>query len=364
MITISKVKIPSSTEKIIARILGSGKLVQGEYVKKIEEAIKKRCKAKHAVATNSGTSALHSALYACGITSGDEVITTPFTFIATANSIVMAGARPVFVDIDEKTYNIDPSSIESAISKKTKAILIVDLYGQPADYNLVRQVANKYNLKIIEDAAQSIDAEYRSKKVGSYADLTTFSFYATKNLMAGEGGMVLTNNPVYAEKVKLFRHHGQRESSNYEYLDVGYNYRMTDLHAVIGMDQLRNLDYLTKKRRSIANEYNNAFRNIPGIITPFVPDYIKHVYHQYTIRVAKEFSMNRDQLLIYLEKRGIQARIYYPKPLYCFNHLKSLKNKFNQKSIDKIAQQVLSIPVHPYLTDQEVKYIINCIVNI
>lgn len=363
MITISSPQVGKNEIKLVTEVLKSGQLVQGPKVKLLEEEFIKLTKAKFAVATNNGTSALHSALYAIGITPGDEVITTPFTFIATANSILMQGGVPVFADIDEKTFNIDPDSIEQLITKKTKAILVVNLYGQSADYDKINKIARKHKLIVIEDAAQSVSAKYGKKTSGNLADIACFSLYATKNLMCAEGGMVTTNNKEYYEKMKFFRHHGQSETKRYYYHDIGYNYRLSDLHAAIGLCQFQTLTDMNKKRRNIAKRYNIALSNIKGLITPYLQPGSEHVYHQYTIRITNEYKHSREEFQNLLLENSIQTNIYYPIPLYEFDHLKvGLRRKL--PVTEEITKQVLSIPVHPNLSDKDVEKIIKTIKSI
>lgn len=364
MITLAKLIIGKEEKEMILQVLDSGMLTQGEKVSRLERELADLCQVKHAVVTNSGTSALHTTLYSLGIQPGDEVITTPFTFISTTNAMLMMKAKPVFVDIDQCTFNIDSSKIEKAVNKKTKVIVAVNLYGQPADYLNINRIAKKYDLKVVEDAAQSINAVYKGKKSGSLANIGCFSFYATKNIMCGEGGALMTNNKDYAERAKRFRHHGQNEKIKYEYLDIGCNYRLTDIQAAIALAQLKRLDRITKKRREIAALYNQAFGNVKGLITPFVSPGCAHVYHQYTLRVTKDFKLSRDELKTYLGKRGIASGVYYPKPLYYYSHLRKYAPKGGCRRVEKVCQEVLSLPAHPLLTKLEVDYIINTILEI
>lgn len=363
IITISQPIIKKEEFNAVNKVLSSKRIAQGPKVAELEEWFIKLCGTRYAIATNNGTSALHTALFAIGITSHNEIITTPFTFIATANSILMVRATPVFVDIEEKTFNIDPKQIEKAITKKTKAIITVDLYGQPADYDQINKIAKKFKLIIIEDAAQSINANYQGKKSGNLGDIGCFSLYATKNIMCGEGGMITTNNKNFYERAKLFRNHGQPEGKRYDYIDLGYNYRMTDILAAIAIEQLKKVNQITKKRQENAKRYDRAFRHIKGLVTPYVGKDRTHAYHQYTLRITDKFNITRDELKMYLEKKGIQSNIYYPKPLYYFNHLKKYKRD-NYKTAERISKEVLSIPVHPLLTNREIDYIIDTITSI
>lgn len=364
MIPISKPIIKNEEKKALLKVLESGILAQGNEVKKLEQYFSKICGSKYAIAVNNGTSALHTALHSIGIKKGDEIITTPFTFVATANSVLMVGAKPIFVDIDEKTFNIDPKKIEAKITKKTKAILVVNLYGQPCDYDEILKIAEKNNLLVIEDAAQSIGAIYKNKMSGNLADISCFSFYATKNIMSGEGGMITTNDETYSNKAKLFRHHGQDEKTKYFYADLGYNYRMMDLQAAIAYVQLQRLKSITKKRQLNAQKYNKAFNKINGLITPSCDKNSTHVYHQYTLRITKDYPLTREEFINYLNKNNIQTNIYYPAPLFNFPHLSSNNYKISDFPVtNQMTKEVVSIPVHPSLTSSEVSFITNTIIN-
>lgn len=365
MIPLSKIILDKDEINSVVKVLKTGRLAQAEKVLELEKKFAKFCGTKYAVAVNSGTAALHCGLYACGIKKGDEVITTPFTFVATANPILMVGAKPVFVDIDEKTYNINPDKIESALTKKTKAIIAVNLYGQPADYQKINQIAKKYSIFVIEDAAQSVNARYNNKLSGNLAHIGCFSLYATKNIMSGEGGIITTNNKTYWEKARIFRHHGQKPEKKYQYLDLGYNYRMTDIAAALALSQLKKVDRITKIRQNIAELYNKEFGKIKELITPEAAENCTHVYHQYVLRIRDKSKISRNQFKKLLAKKGIETKIHYPKPLYEFPHLvsdKLLKSAF--PITQKIVNEVLSIPVHPHLTERETKYIIDTVQGI
>jgi perosamine synthetase len=364
MIPIAKPLIGEAEKKLVDEVLDSGMLAQGPRVKVLEEKFAALCRTTCAVAVNSGTAGLHAALYAAGIKPGDEVITTPFTFVATANSILMQGARPVFADIDKDTFNISPEAVEKKITPKTKAILAVDLYGQIYDYQAINRIAKKHGLMVIEDACQAVDAEQGGKMAGSIADIGVFSLYPTKNITSGEGGMITTNNSEYAERAKQFRHHGQSENAQYQYHDLGYNYRMSDLHAAIALAQLTRLEDFTKKRISNAKLLTAGLAGIPGIITPALVPGTKHVFHQYTIRVSG-FRKTRDELVALLRNAGIGCGIYYPQPLHLFPMFKAMGYKPGDFPVaEKAAQEVLSLPVHPSVTEQDIKYIIKTIKSI
>lgn len=362
-ISLSDPLITIQEKKAVMAVLNSKHLAQGKKVRQLEQVFSNLCQTKYALAVNNGTSALHTALYAIGIKNGDEVITTPFTFVATANSILMAGAVPVFVDINKKTYNLDPDKIEKAITKKTKAILVVNLYGLPADYEKINKIAKKYKLLVVEDAAQSIGAEYKSKISGNLADISCFSLYATKNIMCGEGGLITTNNKTYYQKAKLFRHHGQDENKRYYYSGLGYNYRLTDMQAAIALVQLKRLTQISKKRQLNAKQYNNAFSKINGLIIPQIPADRTHVFHQYTLRKENWSQKDREHFQTYMIKEGIQTNIYYPIPLYQFPHLIQGKNTDKFPITDKVVNQVVSLPIHPQLKKSEIKYIIKKVIS-
>ena len=360
MIPIAKPFMDEEEIKAVAKAIRSGTIAQGPKVRELEEKFAKLCSTKYAIAVNSGTAALHTALKATGTKQGDEVITSPFTFIATANTILMQSAKPVFADIDEDTFNIDPKKIEEKITEKTKAIIAVDLYGHLCDYNEIIKIAEKNNLTLIEDACQSVNAEYNQKKAGSFGNIATFSFYATKNITCGEGGMLTTNNKEYAEQAKLFRQHGRSSMTEYEYIKLGYNYRMADICAAILLEQLKKIDLITKKRIENANCLIKGLKEIKGIKVPVVEESNKHVFHQFTIKVEEDFKLSRDELINYLKEKGINTAIYYPKPLHLCEHFRKLGYKEGDFPIaEKISKQVLSLPVHPHLTEEQLNTIIN-----
>ena len=340
----------------VVEVLKSGMIAQGPKVLEFEEKFANWIGAKYGIATNSGTSALHVALLACGIGEGDEVITTPFTFIASGNAIVYTGATPVFADIDLDTYTIDPDSIENLITDKTKAILPVQLYGQAADMDKIREIAEKHDLKIIEDAAQAHGAEYNGEKVGTLGDMACFSFYPTKNMTTSEGGMITTNDEELAKKAQMFRAHGASE--RYHHDEIGYNFRMTDIAAAIGLAQLNVIDEFNNKRISNANYLNEQLKDVEGIVTPKSPDNYKHVYHQYTILVEKG---NRDDWVEFLTNKGIGTGIHYPIPLYNQPIYKKLGIEGDCPLAEKAADNVISLPVHPSLTKEDLDLVVDAV---
>lgn len=340
----------------VVEVLKSGMIAQGPKVMEFEEKFANWIGAKYGIATNSGTSALHVALLACGIGEGDEVITTPFTFIASGNAIVYTGATPVFADIDLDTYTIDPDKIEDLITDKTRAILPVQLYGQAADMDKIREIAEKHDLKIIEDAAQAHGAEYNGEKVGTLGDMACFSFYPTKNMTTSEGGMITTNDEELAKKAQMFRAHGASE--RYHHDEIGYNFRMTDIAAAIGLAQLNVIDEFNNKRISNANYLNEQLKDVEGIVTPKSPDNYKHVYHQYTILVEKG---NRDDWVEFLTNKGIGTGIHYPIPLYNQPIYKKLGIEGDCPLAEKAADNVISLPVHPSLTKEDLDLVVDAV---
>ncbi|MFA5772373.1 MAG: DegT/DnrJ/EryC1/StrS family aminotransferase [Thermoplasmata archaeon] len=351
MIPIAKPILGDEEKKAIASVLESGMLAQGPKVKEFEEKFSKYIGTKYAIATNNGTTALHLGLLAAGVKQGDEVITTPFSFIATATTIIFCGAKPVFVDIDPGTFNIDASKIENAITPKTKAIMPVHLYGLPAEMDRIMEIAKKHDLAIIEDACQAHGAEFNGKRVGAFGDCGCFSFYPTKNMTTGEGGMITTNNEKIAEKTRLLREHGQK--ARYEHVMVGYNYRLTDIHAAVGIEQLKKLEGFNKKRIENAKILSKGVQE--RVEVPYVPPNTRHVYHQYTIKVK-----NRDELKEKLAKDGVSTGIYYPKLIYQYPPM----NKYAMKTkvAEGMVNEVISLPVHPSLSRADLDKIIESVV--
>lgn len=340
----------------VIEVMKSGMIAQGPKVIEFEEKFAEFVGAKYAVSTNSGTSALHVALLAAGIGEGDEVITSPFTFAATGNSILYTGARPVFVDIDSGTFNIDSSQIEDAITDKTKAIMPVQLYGQPSEMDAIMEIAKKHDLIVIEDAAQAHGAEYNGVKVGNLGDMACFSFYPTKNMTTSEGGMITTNNKEFAENAKIFRAHGSAKKYHHDVL--GYNFRMTDIGAAIGVEQLKKIDSFNEKRIANAAYLNEGLADVECVETPILKEGCKHVYHQYTIKIT---DGKRDKFSEYLLENGIGNGIYYPIPLYTQVLYTEMGYDQSLPVTEEIVQEVLSLPVHPNLSKDDLDLIIKVI---
>lgn len=352
MIPISKPYIGEEEKKAVLEVLESGMLVQGPRVAKLEEKFAAVCGTRYAVATSSGTTALHIALLAHGIGPGDEVITTPFTFMASVSSILFTGAKPVFVDIEADTFNINPALVEEAITPRTRAILPVHLYGLACDMDALGAIAARHNLAIIEDACQAVGAEFKGKRVGSFGT-GTFSLYATKNIMSGEGGMITTNDEALAQKCRLLRSHGMQRRYYHDIL--GYNYRMSDLHAAIGLAQIERLEQFTARRQANA-AYLNA--HLKTVLTPQVRPGYRHVWHQYTIRL--DGGRDRDAAVKRLTDAGVGTGIFYPVPASRQAPVTSLGYGDACLPVtEQLTKEVISLPVHPQLSQADLEKIVS-----
>jgi len=351
MISIARPLLSSEEEAAIQRVLASGQLAQGENVAAFERRFAQVCHVREAVALSSGTAALHLAMLAHEIGPGDEVITTAFTFAATANAILLAGATPVFVDIEPDTYTIDPALAEATITSRTKAIVPVHLYGHPCDMQRLVAIAATYGLALIEDACQAHAAKIDGKPVGSFGT-GCFSFYATKNITTGEGGMVTTNDPAIAERVRLLRNHGQTE--RYHHVTLGYNLRMTEMQGALGLVQVEKLERFTEQR--IANAAFLTERLRGSVQTPIVRPGYRHVYHQYTIRVPEQ----RDEWVMHLRSRGIGTAVHYPLAVHQQSFYREHPGTSTRTAAEVClpvtelaAKHVLSLPVHPALSMED-----------
>lgn len=354
--------------KEIVKVLKTDWLTQGPKVEEFEQAIARRCGAKYAVAVSSGTAALHAAYAAAGIGPRDEVITTPLTFAATANAVVYCGGKPVFVDIQADTLNMDPKEIERKITKKTKAIAPVDFAGRPCDYDEILKIAKKHKILVIEDAAHSFGAEYKRKKVGSFADMTILSFHPVKAITTGEGGMVLTDNKDFYEKLKIFRHHGiikkpKNGAWYYEIENPGYNYRLTDFQCALGLSQFKKLNKFIQRRRKIAALYNRALKDIREIIIPAQKNYVKSAWHIYPIQLRLEkLKAGRREVFEFLQKEGIGVQVHYmPLHLHPF-----YQRKFDYRAGDfpvaeKYYERAITLPLFPKMKDGEVEQVVKTV---
>lgn len=349
MIPISRPLLGKEEQEAVLAVLESGQLAQGPRVAEFEQRFAAFCGVKHAIATSSGTTALLAALLSHGVGPGDEVLTTPFTFIASANSVLFTGARPVFVDVDQESYNIDPRLIEEKITERTKALLPVHLYGYPCDMEAIMSIAAEHGLAVIEDACQAHGAAIHGRKVGSYGS-GCFSFYPSKNMTTAEGGMITTDDDEIAERARLIRNHGQ--SQLYLHQTMGYNFRMTELQAALGLVQLQKLPEWNKKRIDNASYLS---QRLSTVITPQVREGYTHVFHQYTVRVGS----HRDKALEKLNGAGIGARVYYPLPVHQQPFYRQLGYNESLPVAERMVQEVLSLPVHPALTQDELDKIVN-----
>jgi dTDP-4-amino-4,6-dideoxygalactose transaminase len=355
--------IKDEVDRAISEVMNSSQFILGSEVSAFEEEIAAYLGARYAIGVASGTDALQLALLACGIGSDDEVITTPFTFIATAETIAKCSAMPVFVDIDPKTYNIDPAKIEPKITQRTKAILPVHLYGQPADMDPILELVRKYHLKVVEDCAQALGTEYRGKKVGSLGDVGCLSFFPSKVLGAyGDGGMVVTNSPEIAEKVKMLRNHGCKEK--YYHLIPGFNSRLDELQAAILRVKLKYLDGWNEARRQKASAYSRLLGEIENIEPPYVAPYSHHIFNYYTIRLnnnpKSQSHSIRNSLQRHLTSQGIATAIYYPLSLHLQDIFKPLgygPASFPQS--ERAQEQVLSLPMYPELAKEQIEDVVS-----
>jgi dTDP-4-amino-4,6-dideoxygalactose transaminase len=346
-------EIKAVTEVLKSGVL-TGRVRSGPWVKKLEDGFSKFVKAKYAFGINSGTSALHLSLMAAGVGPGHEVVVPSFTFISTAEVVALVGAKPIFVDINPMTYNIDPEKIERAITKRTKAIIPVDLYGLPADMKPIREIADRHGLIIVEDAAQAHGATYLDKPVGSFADIACWSFYASKNMTTGEGGMVTTNKEEYADKVPYVRAHGEKE----EYFSsmLGHNFRMPEMEGAVGYVQLQKLPKFLEARRRHATQLTKALESIERLQLPEEPQGSKHSWYLYTVRLNDASGAERDATVQKLRQKNIGATVYYHTPIHMMPYYRQF-GKVRLPESEKAGEQVFSLPVHPAVTEEQIEYI-------
>jgi dTDP-4-amino-4,6-dideoxygalactose transaminase len=350
VIPIASPQLGVEEREAVDRVLQSGIIAQGPEVAKFEDEFAKMCGVKYAVATSNGTTAGHLVMIASGISPGDEVITTPFTFFATASVIIMAGAKPVFVDVEEDGFCLDPNQVESAITEKTKAIQPVHLYGELADMPSLVEISDKNNLVLIEDSAQAHSADSWEGKAGSFGNAGWFSFYPTKNMTTSEGGIITTNSEELSSHCKVLRAHGM--TAQYQHTELGYNYRMTDISAAIGRVQLTKLDKFNSRRREIADKYNTSLSKYVK-----VPENRRgHVFHQYTI-----LCNQRDELKEHLSQKGVGSGIYYPTLLY--NYAPMSEFEADCPNAKRLTELSLSLPVHPGLSDSDVSKVIDSVIS-
>ncbi|MBS7645455.1 DegT/DnrJ/EryC1/StrS family aminotransferase [Candidatus Bathyarchaeota archaeon] len=361
LIKINEPIIGEEEVRAVTEVLQSGILTDksgmGPRVIEFERRFAEYTGAKYAVAVSSGTAALHAALLAAGVGPGDEVIIPSFTFSATAEAVMLTGARPVFADIDEETYTITIESVEEALSRKTKAIIPVDLYGLPADIDPILEMAEKRDICVIEDAAQSLGATYKDRRVGAIAHQTCFSFYASKHVTTGEGGMITTNDEYLAEALRMIRTHG--ESKPYWVERLGHNYRMTEMQAAMGIVQLQRLPKNIERRRENAAILTEKLEKAKKLALPFETGDKAHAWHLYTVRVRGANKGKRNKIVEYLRARRVSAAVYYPTPIHLLPYYKRLaeSRRGTLSSAEKASSQVISLPVHPRVTPEDLDYI-------
>lgn len=359
MIPINVPLIGEEEIEAVVKVMRNGSLTNalgaGPAVTQFEKKFAEFAGVKHAVAVNTGTAALHSAVVAVGVKQGDEVILPSFTFVATAEAVVMAGGKPVFTDIDPETYDLSPSEIEKNVTERTKAIVPVDLYGFSVDSKPIRKIASEHDLAVVEDAAQAHGATYARKPVGVYADTACWSLYASKNITTGEGGVVTTNNDELDEILRLIRNHG--EKAKYASLMLGYNYRMSEIQAAIGLVQLKKLSIFTAKRRENARRLTKLLASSDSLKLPHESAERKHSWYLYTVRLKNSSVNKRNKIVEELQKKGIGAVAYYVHPVHLMPYYLETYGEYRLPETEKAASQVFSLPVHPGVTAEQIDYI-------
>jgi perosamine synthetase len=358
LIPINLPQIGEEEVQAVVKVMRSGYLTSGlgagPVVTEFEKQFAKFADAKHAIAVNTGTAALHAAIAAVGIKAGDEVVLPSFSFVATAEAVVLAGGRPVFTDIDPETYNLDPEAVAKAITKKTKAIVPVDLYGLSADMDPIKEIALKNNCAIVEDAAQAHGLSYLDKKPGAYADAACWSLYASKNMTTGEGGVVTTNDDKVAETTRMIRTHG--EKAKYASEILGNNYRMSEIQAAIGVEQLKKLPTFIAKRRENATHLTEILSKSGKLCLPREFEGDIHSWYLYTARLYHGEEAFRNRLLEALHKQEIGAEAYYVNPIHQMPYYRNF-GEFQLPETEKASKQVFSLPIHPGVTAQQIEYI-------
>lgn len=356
----------------VVEILKGDYLTTGPKIREFEEKLAQYTGAKYAVAVSNGTAALHAACFAAGIKEGDEVITTPITFAASANCVLYMGAKPVFADIDPKTYNIDPEDIKAKITSKTKAIIPVHFTGQPCDMDEILKIAQEYDLVVIDDGAHALGSEYKGKKIGSMADMTTFSFHPVKHITTGEGGAITTNNESFYKKLLTFRTHGitrdeqellgPKDPWYYEQHFLGYNYRITDIQAALGISQLNKSDKFLSLRKQYVRQYNEAFSELDAVDIPFQADFADSSWHLYIIRLRLEnIDCNRKQIFEELQSRNIGVNVHYI-PVYYHPYYSQLGYKKGLcPNAEDLYERIITLPLFPKMEEEDVQYVISSV---
>jgi perosamine synthetase len=357
MIPITVVEFSEDEENLVLEVLRSGNIAQGPKVKQLEESFAELIGVKHAIAVNNGTTSLVASIEVLDLKPGDEVLTSPFTFVATLNAILEAGATATFADISEDDFNLSPAAIESAVTDRTRVLMPVHLYGQIADMEAIAQLAVDKGLAIVEDSAQSHGSSQHGRGAGTFG-LGSFSFYATKNLTTGEGGMITTNDDVLADRLRVLRNQGMR--ARYQYEVAGHNYRLTDLQAAVGIPQIARYDATVEARQRNAAYLSNGLASVPGIVSPRQLDGRRHVWHQYTIRVTPDSGVRRDEFVAKLGELGVGAGVYYPKLVFDYDTYRDRDDvKIGRFPVaERIVKEVVSIPVHQNLSTSDLDRII------
>ncbi|HIC96181.1 TPA: DegT/DnrJ/EryC1/StrS family aminotransferase [Candidatus Bipolaricaulota bacterium] len=369
-IPLARPDIGKKEREAVLEVLRTPNLSLGPKLEEFEEKIAEYAEVKYAVAVNSGTSALHLIIKALGIGDHDEVITTPFSFIASANCILFERARPVFVDIDPKTLNIDPDKIEERITDRTKAILAVDVFGQPADWDRLEELAQRHNLKLIEDSAEALGAEYLSKsgwkKAGSFGDAAIFAFYPNKQITTGEGGVILTDNEELAKLCRSLRNQGRGEGDGWlRHERLGYNYRLSDINCALGLAQLSRIDEILEKREQVAQLYNDRLKEIEGVEIPYISPEVKMSWFVYVIQLNTKYTReDRDRILRELKARGIGCSDYF-QPIHLQPFYRELGYREGDFPItEAVSARTIALPFYNDLTEQEIDYVVENLADI
>lgn len=365
MIPYGRQTIEEDDVQAVVDVLRSDYLTTGPKIAEFEKMVADYVGAKYAVAISNGTSALHAACFAAGIQAGDEVITTPLTFAASSNCVLYCGGTPVFADVDPKTYNIDPEDIRRKITDKTKAIIAVHLAGQPCDMDEIHKIAKEHDLLVIEDGAHALGSVYKGKKIGTLSDMTTFSFHPVKPITTGEGGMIVTDNKEFYQKMMLFRSHGITRDENlmtrndgpwfYQQLDLGYNYRITDIQCALGCSQMKKLDRFLARRKEIVAHYNEAFADCENIVTPYQLPETESGWHLYIVQVK---NCDRRKVFETLREQGIAVNVHYI-PVYMHPYYQEHGYKdVHCKNAEEVYSHIISLPLYPALTSEQQKFVI------
>jgi perosamine synthetase len=363
MIPITVVEFGEDSERLVLEVLRSGNVAQGPLVKRFEDRFAEMIGVKHAIALSNGTTSLVAALQVLNLKPGDEVVTSPFTFVATLNAILEAGATARFADISDDDFNVTAESLAQAISHRTRVLMPVHLYGQIADMNAIAQLATERGLALVEDSAQSHGSTVNGRHAGSFG-LGSFSFYATKNITTGEGGMLTTDDDELADRLRVLRNQGMR--ARYQYEVAGHNWRMTDLQAAVGLPQLDAYDSIVAARQANADYLSAGLRDLRGIVAPRQQDGRRHVWHQYTVRVTPDAGVSREEFVAKLGERGIGAGIYYPKLVFDYPTYRDRDDVVigDFPVAERVVQEVASLPVHPHLTREDLDRIIDGVASI